>query len=556
VLPPSLVRQARAEEIKFMLDWGVWERAPIANCWRDTGKAPIGSKWVDVNKGDATKPLIRSRFVVKEIATYKTDDFFAATPPLEAFRLLLSLAASGARDTKIEVLDARKAHVHAFADRVVYTQLPPELAAQGYCAKLVRCLYGTRDAPRRWEAFLAEQLIALGFAKGRASPCCFFHARLSVRCIVHGDDFVLSGTAGALDEVKAGMHERFLLKELGRLGGEQGELKELRVLNRIIRWTPLGLRYEADPRHGEILVRGVAGAERALSAPGTHSKDFEGPSGEAELPQAIASLFRSFAARANYLAMDRPDLAQATKELCRRMSAPRAADLQALGRVARYLVGAARVVYEYPWQHSQALVVYTDSDFAGCIDGRLSTSGGAALLGRHLLKHWASTQRKITLSSGEAELGAVVRGCSEVLGLQSVARDLGVELRPEVHADSSAAIGICNRSGIGKVRHLAVAQLWVQDLVRSKTCRLFKVLGTENPADLLTKPLARAEIDGHLGRLGLRRATGRAETAPRADAAVDTTLADRAARARSARLAPWPTHRGSGGPRLPNQCAS
>ena len=127
------------------------------------------------------------------------------------------------------------------------------------------------------------------------------------------------------------MHERFLLKELGRLGGDQGELRELRVLNRIVRWTPLGLKYEADPRHGEILVRGVAGAQSALSAPGTPSKDFESPDAEAALPPATASLFRSFAARANYLAMDRPNLSQATKELCRRMSAPKAADLQASG---------------------------------------------------------------------------------------------------------------------------------------------------------------------------------------------------------------------------------
>ena len=156
------------------------------------------------------------------------------------------------------------------------------------------------------------------------------------------------------------------------------------------------------------------------------------------------------------------------------------------------------------------------------------------MLGTHLLKHWASTQKKITLSSGEAELGAVVRGVSEALGIQSVARDLGVELQPEVHADSSAAIGICRRCGIGKIRHLAVAQLWVQDLVRTKACRLHKVLGTENPADLMTKPLPRGEIDGHLERLGLSRATGRAETAPRADAEVDTTLADRGAKPRAA----------------------
>ncbi len=525
-LSPELVRQARAEEIKFMLEWGVWKRARVTECWQETGKPPIGSKWVDVNKGDEKKPLIRSRFVVKEIATYKSDDFFAATPPLEALRLLLSMAASSGHDIKVEVLDARKAHLHAFADRTVFVKLPPEVDEPGWCARLVRCLYGTRDAPKRWQAFLDEQLVALGFAKGRASPCCFFHAQLGVRCIVHGDDFVLSGTAGALDEVKARMHERFLLKELGRLGGGPGELKELRVLNRVIQWTPAGLRYEADPRHAEIVVRGVAGAERALSAPGTSSKEFEAAPGEGEdLPERTASLFRSFAARANYLALDRPDISQATKELCRRMSAPKSADLRALARVARYLAGAGRVIYEYPWQSRPVLRVFTDSDFAGCIATRLSTSGGAVMLGDHLLKHWASTQKRITLSSGEAELGALVRGFSEALGLQSVARDLGVELQPEVHADSSAAIGICRRSGIGKVRHLAVAQLWVQDLVRSREVRLHKVLGTENPADLMTKPLARAEIDGHLARLGLSRATGRAETAPRADAEVDTSLA-------------------------------
>ncbi len=526
-LPPDLVKQARAEEIKFMLDWGVWKRALITECWAETGKAPIGSKWVDVNKGDAKKPQIRSRFVVKEIATYKSDDFFAATLPLEALRLLLSMAASSGHHIKVEVLDARKAHLHAFAKRTVFVQLPPEVGEPGYCARLVRCLYGTRDAPKRWEAFLAEQLVAMGFTRGRASPCCYFNAALGVRCIVHGDDFVLTGRACALDEVKAGMHERFLLKELGRLGGDKGELKELRVLNRVVRWTPAGLKYEADPRHAEIVVRGVAGVERVLSAPGTSSKDFEASPGEEDvLPERTARLFRSFAARANYLALDRPDISQATKELCRRMSAPKAADLRALARVARYLAGAGRVVYEYPWQSRPVLRVYTDSDFAGCVATRLSTSGGAVMLGGHLLKHWASTQKRITLSSGEAELGAVVRGFSEALGLQSVAQDLGISLHPEVHADSSAAIGICKRSGIGKVRHLAVAQLWVQDLVRSRECRLHKVLGTENPADLMTKPLARAEIDGHLARLGLSRATGRAETAPLADAEVDTTLAN------------------------------
>ena len=63
VLPPALVQQARAEEVKFMLDWGVWEPAPIADCWRETGKAPIRSHWLDVNKWHATQPVIWSRLL-------------------------------------------------------------------------------------------------------------------------------------------------------------------------------------------------------------------------------------------------------------------------------------------------------------------------------------------------------------------------------------------------------------------------------------------------------------------------------------------------------------
>ena len=58
--------------------------------------------------------------------------------------------------------------------------------------------------------------------------------------------------------------------------------------------------------------------------------------------------------------------------------------------------------------------------------------------GQHLLRHWATTQNGVTLSSGEAELGA-----SEVLGLQSVAADLGLDMAAHVRTDSSAALGMC-----------------------------------------------------------------------------------------------------------------
>ena len=93
------------------------------------------------------------------------------------------------------------------------------------------------------------------------------------------------------------------------------------------------------------------------------------------------------------------------------------------------------------------LSVFVDTDFAGCPLTRRSTSGGCAMRGAHLVKHWAATQKAITLSSGEAELGGIVKGVGEGFGLQALACDLGVRLPIRVFADSSATIGICRRRG-------------------------------------------------------------------------------------------------------------
>ena len=62
---------------------------------------------------------------------------------------------------------------------------------------------------------------------------------------------------------------------------------------------------------------------------------------------------------------------------------------------------------------------------------------------------------------GEAEYYAAVKGGAEGLAMQSMAKDLGIDLKIRVHTDSSACRGICGRTGIGKVRHMAVPLLWL-----------------------------------------------------------------------------------------------
>ena len=83
-LIPEMVQKARLEELGEIAKHGVYERVPLDECWKNTGQPPIGTRWVDVNKGDDENPDYRSRLVAQELNTEKREDLFAATPPLEA----------------------------------------------------------------------------------------------------------------------------------------------------------------------------------------------------------------------------------------------------------------------------------------------------------------------------------------------------------------------------------------------------------------------------------------------------------------------------------------
>ena len=186
-----------------------------------------------------------------------------------------------------------------------------------------------------------------------------------------------------------------------------------------------------------------------------------------------------------------------------------------LTHLVRYLVHHPRVSYLYPWGGAtNEIVVYVDTDFAGCKRTRRSTIGGVLMMGACTLKHWSATQATIALSSGEAELRGIVKGASLALGFKNMARDLGVDVTIRIHSDSTAAIGISKRRGLGKISHLAVGDLWVQERLKNRDFDLVKMLGTENPADVLTKYTDEATLQKMVNKMGLTMETGRADSTP------------------------------------------
>ena len=96
-------------------------------------------------------------------------------------------------------------------------------------------------------------------------------------------------------------------------------------------------------------------------------------------------------------------------------------------------------------------------------------------------------QGVVALSSGEAEFYGIVKGASSALGVAGVLSDLGANLSVAVSTDSSAAKGIANRRGLGKVRHIELSELWVQDQVSKGRVTMHKISGPENSSDSMTK---------------------------------------------------------------------
>ena len=139
--------------------------------------------------------------------------------------------------------------------------------------------------------------------------------------------------------------------------------------------------------------------------------------------------------------------------------------------------------------------------------------------GTHVIKSWSTIQAVIAWSSGEAEYYGLVQGASVALGIKAISEDLGrcYEGLIEIKTDASAAIGIANRIGVGKVRHIEVNQLWLQDKVNKKEIKITKVKGEENLADALTKPLEQRGLNRHIEGVGALLAQGRHPHMPKAD---------------------------------------
>ena len=106
--------------------------------------------------------------------------------------------------------------------------------------------------------------------------------------------------------------------------------------------------------------------------------------------------------------------------------------------------------------------------------------------GSHPLLHYSRIQAGVAYSSAEAEMYAALKMGCEILGMSQVCSEFGYIMKTTIHGDSSAVKYILARRGCGKVKHLEVKQLWLQEQVRSGKVQFQKISRKNNPSDALT----------------------------------------------------------------------
>ena len=162
--------------------------------------------------------------------------------------------------------------------------------------------------------------------------------------------------------------------------------------------------------------------------------------------------------------------------------------------------------------------MFVDSGWARETATRKSTSGGAVQFGGHRLRSWPSAQSTTSLPSGEAEFYALAKGGPQALAMRSMFHDLSSDTRIRLRTDATAGKHLVSRRSLGRVRHIDVAGLWIQQPVREGDSGVLELKNNYNPSGVMTKHLGREDMDNCVQQLARKYLSGRSDLAPQLNA--------------------------------------
>ena len=507
-LPLELVEAGMKKEMSSIKDFDVYEEVLADTVPENALKTAIPTIWVHRAKGLEVK----SRLVVqgyKQVIADK-DDTYASTPSFVTLKLLLTLAI--AKSWFVLGGDVSTAFLHAdWVGEDILVFPPAEFYPQGGVLwRLRKALYGLKNSPKLWQDHFASVLERLNFIRCKTDANLYRHQDEELYVLCYVDDLLVFGEESKVRGTFSALKQELLLKETGTLS-KVGD--KLDFLGRKLERTCESILVTMDQVYIEkILAEADMTKCRLALTPGVDSlrKKIEE---EEPLDKEQHSYYRRTVGQLLWLCPVRPDVTFAVKELSRGVSAPTSGHLNKLRHLLRYLYSTKEHKVELrPKVLLDAkntclnVTCYADSDWAGCTATRKSTSGVLCSVLGSTICTISRTQQTLALSSGEAELYALGLGIAESLFIRSLILEsnLATTCKILVFTDSTAGKSMATRFGTTrKTKHIELRYLYMQELVVSGLVIIKKVLGTNNPADILTKYVSKDVLHRHLNAVGI-----------------------------------------------------
>jgi hypothetical protein len=416
-------REAMTAEISVLQQNNTWSLTSLPS-----GKRAIGCKWVYKVKlnADGSVERYKARLVAKGYTQSEGLDYhetFSPVAKLTTVRCLLALAA--AKNWFLHQLDVNNAFLHGELDEEVYMTPPPGFVAKGesQVCKLVKSLYGLKQASRQWFSKFSTTLLSHGFTQSKVDYSLFTRTQGSffIALLVYVDDIILaSNDPAAISDLTVFLNKQFKLKDLGSLKYFLG----LEVAR-----SDKGISICQRKYALEILEDAGLLACKPAKFPMEQNLKLSSKDG---VSLDDPSSYRRLVGRLIYLTITRPDLAFAVQHLSQFMQDPRQPHLDAAHRLLRYIKHSPGQGILFPSYSDLRLKAFCDADWAGCVDTRRSVTGYCVFLGDFLISWKSKKQQTVSRSFAESEYRAMTSTCCELMWLFSLLQDFHIS-----HAQSA-----------------------------------------------------------------------------------------------------------------------
>jgi hypothetical protein len=224
-------------------------------------------------------------------------------------------------------------------------------------------------------------------------------------------------------------------------------------------------------------------------------------------PATDATFYRSVVGCLRYLVHTRPDISFAVGYVSRFMEAPTQEHLAAVKHLLRYIAGTRTLGCRYTCGGGdRVLIGFSDSDMAGDVDDRKSTSGIFFSFGESPITWQSQKQKIVALSSCEAEYVAACTAACQAVWLLRLLNDMtgNHSSATRIYIDNKSAIQLCKNPVFhDRSKHIEVRYHYIRECVESGKIIVEHVSTGDQLADILTKPLARVRFQELRTRIGM-----------------------------------------------------